>query len=360
MILFCSTKPQEQYSFIIDKLHDMKSTLVFDNTQDFTELIDTLKNSTIYDTVIIDLVSYEQDYSVIEDLIKVLIMFSTSNVILLAFGHKSDEHIQRLSTKCSTIITAVSEDSILYELECHLNNKPINVNLSLHDTVTSTIPNAPMKQVRIGVYGICNRIGVTTFALQLSKYISSLSKSVLCAERNTSNHLFEVSKSVTCDIDEGNGIVKLDKHLHLQYYKELFDTDVLSGYSYIVYDLGAGGSCTIDEFLSCDIKVLICGSKSWELSSLSIILPQVYKDLNTHYVYNFTDTSDVSLCSGILKFMDYADTRTYFNGYSPTLLGNVSDDTRVVFDKVLGLVSVGNTHGVNASKKKGKRFFGLI
>lgn len=68
-----------------------------------------------------------------------------------------------------------------------------------HDTITSTIPNSPMKQVSIGVYGICSRIGVAKFELQLSRYIYSLSKFVLCTEGNTSNHHRQYSFKINKD-----------------------------------------------------------------------------------------------------------------------------------------------------------------
>lgn len=360
MILFCSTKPKEQLEMLIEVIKRYDDAIDYDSSDDYVTLANTIKTTSFYKAIVIDIDSYSLSPEQLYSSTLSLVTLSTSNIILLAFGGADSEVVGKLSSITSRIITAMQEQQITRELEIHLQGGIVT---PMGGATTADTLQGTKSQKRIGVMGICSRIGVTTVALQLSRHLANMGKSVIYVQSNGSNHLALIAEANTSLVQNTDSSVFEQGNLHFVSNESYLSQSTLSRYSYIVYDYGVGG---LDEYLSCECKVLVCGSKEWEIDKLPDFLVQLYHDKTVHYIFNYTSIDDERVKSSILELMDYADTRTHFLDYTPNYLDGVSEHNGGIFNAVLNVTAPApavvekDESGKVGEVKKRKKFFGLL
>lgn len=143
----------------------------------------------------------------------------------------------------------------------------------------------------IGVSGVINRIGTTHTVLSLASYLSSLYK-VAVVELNSVNPVFlTIKNSYEADLDN-DGSFFFNNIRFFPYHKD-FNMLVLMNYDfdYIILDLGPYEQCNKNEFWRSSLRILLSGSKLWEISSLEMFFKEkenTRKDI-VNYIFSFAD-----------------------------------------------------------------------
>ena len=142
----------------------------------------------------------------------------------------------------------------------------------------------------IGVAGAESNIGVTHNAIVLANYFRRQGFMVALAEVNDSGAFKEICKDYEESMfEEGyftmNGV---------DFYPDMECEDMQAiqtrSYNVIILDFGAYSGKNREAFERCEDKIIIAGSKSWELDAVNRIFANASKDVLLKYVFCFNFT----------------------------------------------------------------------
>lgn len=135
------------------------------------------------------------------------------------------------------------------------------------------------EQINIGVLGIKSGIGTTSQSIAIIKYINQETNSMQACyiERNKSNILKSIEKSY--NIKEKNNAITFE---NVDMYP-----NKPRGYKYNIFDFGNIEKIeNVKEFQKCDIKIIIAGSKAWQMDYLYKTFEILEKEqINTIFLY---------------------------------------------------------------------------
>ncbi len=137
----------------------------------------------------------------------------------------------------------------------------------------------------IAVAGSQQRVGVTHLSIRLCKYFLQAGKDCMYLEKNHSGQVNEIRKRYEeVSVQEGIYDVK-----GIPMTTQDIPTKNISGYQVMVLDYGCLSKDNLYDFLKADRKLLILGSKDWELQHSEQVLSMTaeYKDIT--YLFNFLD-----------------------------------------------------------------------
>lgn len=167
-------------------------------------------------------------------------------------------------------------------------------------------------KVIIAVAGSEGNIGVTHHCLVLSNYLRSKGYIVAIAEMNGSDDFLQIQD----DFEEKmypEGFFTLNG---VDYYPKWEKSPVLDGsYNFIVLDMGSYETCDRALFERCEEKIIITGSKSWELQSADRVFTLASEDAlkKYHFCFNFTPQKDYK---AIQESMNKISKQVFFLEYS--------------------------------------------
>lgn len=168
-----------------------------------------------------------------------------------------------------------------------------------------------MKIKTVGVAGSLCRIGTTTQAIQLVKYLKLMGYSTAYVEMNSNGYIdslinyYEVKAGIDCVIFEDVELYKREKIL-VANKKE---------YEYLIKDYGSidGTEFESISFTEQEIRIVTCGSKPNELQAVERVLRNpVLEDIQ--YMFSFVPKEERAALKEMMD--DYAD-RTFFVEYTP-------------------------------------------
>lgn len=168
-----------------------------------------------------------------------------------------------------------------------------------------------MKIKTVGVAGSLCRMGTTTQAIQLVKYLKLMGYAAAYIEMNSNYYIndlisyYEVKKTEDCVIFEGVELYKREKLLAAN----------RKDYDYLIKDYGYVGSedFEIVSYTEQDIRIITCGSKPSELSAVETVLRNsVFEDMK--FVFSFVPKDDRTAIKEMME--DYAQ-QTFFVEYVP-------------------------------------------
>ena len=196
----------------------------------------------------------------------------------------------------------------------------------VHEEPTEAIAeqsdNSVTKQIVIAIGGCCERIGTTTQALQLVKYLQFMGHRACYIQYNPRGYDF-VGKTKEIldleDVDKDIGRVtfaNVDMYAAPEHIAEIKSM----GYEYLIYDFGHDFSVT--EWLEKDIRILVCGSSPYELDCCSEFLlkgsqsytSHIISNNKVHYIFSFVPEEDMD---DIKELMESEGDHTYFSAYTP-------------------------------------------
>lgn len=148
---------------------------------------------------------------------------------------------------------------------------------------------ADLKFTTIGVVGAQERIGTTTQALHIVKYLTCKGYTACYIHINNTNYINELKEWWGADnIDEHTGKLTYEGVDHFYKIEQLSEIKKL-GYDFYVYDYGSlTGHFNRESFLERDIKVYVLGWKPPEMqATYRLLQSKIYID--GKYILSFGD-----------------------------------------------------------------------
>ena len=243
------------------------------------------------------------DDEIIQALETFRIMSDQTKIIILAPNRSEGDD---LLTKCfqMSIYNIICTDDFL-EIKEQLNYC-IRTGMQYKDAIRfkdaksqdKVIVKKEIKQVvskvMIGLAGSSARIGVTHNAIVLANYLRSRGFMVAIAEYSQNNALEEIRESF-------DGKLLDDSYFSvngIDYYPDA-DTDRIGSilgksYNFILIDFGSFETCDRVTFNKSDVRIIIAGSKPWEVNRVNSIFELSAREtlMQYHFCFNFTAEKD--------------------------------------------------------------------
>lgn len=183
-----------------------------------------------------------------------------------------------------------------------------------HKKVQKLQQRSGSRTLKIAVIGAMRRIGTTTVALQLVKYLNDQEEHAAAyLQYNNSDFITDLKEICCADVDTG----KPDKITFAN--TDIFSDPrkvngiISSGYQYIVYDYGDIKSISQSSAFEKDIILLVGGAEPDEIRAMTAAM-EVFNQKNVFYFFNFTPLSDRE---ELLDMMEGYRNKTFFLDYIP-------------------------------------------
>lgn len=164
----------------------------------------------------------------------------------------------------------------------------------------------------VGVAGSLSRIGTTTQAVQLVKYLKLMGYQACYIEVNNHKYLDKITKFY-CDIKKEKTCLNYGD---VELYARNQISEIQKGnYDYLVKDYGSYGEPEFEQisFAEQDIKIFVCGTKPNELEQAQDVIMRYYQE-EIGYIFSFVPNEDRA---GIKEMMEGKNEMTYFADYTP-------------------------------------------
>lgn len=277
------------------------------------QLTSILKRQMEY--LVIDVEQYIDDAEEIAKKIESVKRAKNCDVIIYAPGYdKRSRVIEELEKRgIRYYIFSADQSGARDEFERCLNGYYIEPNEESQKEET-TISAKVYQGKKIGVTGVCRRIGTTTAAVQIVKYLQLKGYKACYIEVNETGFVQKHGKFFVSDHDEMLGCVRyenVDMFYKQEHLQEIFAMD----YEYFVFDYGAYSDRGFNKtsFLEKDIRIFVAGSKALEMEyTQEVIRNEYYSDVE--YLFNFISEKERP---DLLEYMEEKTESTYFTVYAP-------------------------------------------
>ena len=177
-----------------------------------------------------------------------------------------------------------------------------------------------VSRVLVGVTSSQSRMGVTHNILTFAVYLRKLGFLVAVVEKNNSGSLEQIR-------------IGHNEKLHTESYFTMYGVDFYPAvldktkmkiildktYNFILCDYGSIQQCDKADFLNCHEKVLIVGSKTWELPYLNRILKEYPDNVlqQFHICFNLVYEKHKKYLKQAMKYADDKPMPVFFLDYNP-------------------------------------------
>lgn len=224
------------------------------------------------------------------------------------------------------------------------------------------------KTTTIALAGSINRIGTTTQALQIVKYLiykgykacyievnnNVYENNTLSQEKEPLTYTRKLKKILSLNEDEEINMIKyegIELYNNIDKLADIKDRD----YDFIVFDYGCykNNSFNKASFLKDDINIFICGSEITEIDEAAALASNISYE-KSKLVFSFTDKSDeddiISLISSIkIKENEENGARCYFANFTPSPFKLSSID---LYDSLLDIKATEDSLALSKAKEK--------
>lgn len=177
------------------------------------------------------------------------------------------------------------------------------------------IRQAQKQKTEVGVVGCQHRIGATTQALQIVKYLTLKGYKACYIEANQSGWILDYMSSRTEDeyrYSEQVGLVSykgMDLYVDRQFIPMIKKKD----YDFFIYDYGSYQDDSFEKmsFNEKNIGIVVGGIKPGELETMGQVLDDTLARNNIFYIFSFIDT-DTTDKKDIIELMDERANQTSF------------------------------------------------
>lgn len=276
MILFAGSEERGYFLEEPAKTKKMKVEYLGNAISIETQLTAILEKTMQY--LVIDIEQYIDKADELATKIESIKRAKNCNVIIYAPGYVRESRIiQELNFRgIRFYIFAVGQADAKEEFERCLNG----YYLQMDDPLEEEDREAAQKDMtgkRIGITGVCRRIGTTTEAVQLVKYLQVKGYKACYIEVNNTGFVQEHGQVFVSEHDEYLGRVTyegVDLYYKQEKIQEIFHQD----YDYFVFDYGAYSEQGFNKtsFLEKDIRIFVAGSKATEMKYTQQVLQNEY------------------------------------------------------------------------------------
>lgn len=343
MIAFIA-KPQ--FLFLLEGMSG--SHELIGDTNDINQIVGRLKNATHYSHIVIDIGMFTNSPNDIANSLFLLNSTNNTPLIVIAQGYcVGDELLSELvANGVYNFILSFDIADAMSEMQTALKGVDLDdvrhfINVDqLGERSLFRFKKASLKTVTVGIAGVCGRIGTTTQAMRLARYLLDSGFTTCCCEQNESGHI-ELIKNVYSSAKYRGGYIDY-RDLHI-YYKSKPSP---SAYNYIIYDFGTD----LTKLATCDLKLVVAGCTAWEMMALSSAFPFLGDINSIFYIFSFTSKSEYD---DILDFMENRWNSTYFAEYSPDMFADISSSEKELYGKIISVKQGQGKKVVEAPKKSG-------
>lgn len=166
----------------------------------------------------------------------------------------------------------------------------------------------------IAVAGTMSRIGTTTQALQIVKFLMFNGYKAAYIQMNSTGYAQNLAEYYETECNDELGKVTYE-NTDLFYKPEKISELLKMDYDFYVYDFGVFEDTDYSKvsFLEKDIKIVVCGVKANEIIKTTAIIDNVfYADVN--YIFSFVPDGDKA---DVYELMDEKKEKSFFSGYVP-------------------------------------------
>lgn len=189
-------------------------------------------------------------------------------------------------------------------------------NVSKEQVVVKTEVKKTVNKVMLGMVGTQRRIGTTHNAMILANWLRKKGYMVALAEMNQHHSFEEISANMDLRVAEDGTFT----HNGVDFYPDVNESKLATilgkSYNFIIIDFGNFIQCDRVSFNKCDVRIVVAGSKAWEMPSVEKFFSLV-GELETlkgyHYCFNLTPDSWRADCkSGMgeleqVYFLEYTE-----------------------------------------------------
>lgn len=230
----------------------------------------------------------------------------------------------------------ISEDCIEFlSGNSNIETKKDQMNNMVYDEV-KIMPFAKIniERTTIGVAGTIERIGVTTQAIQLCKWLKMKGKNVCYIQMNDSGYVENLKvfyENVV--VDEAQGCVSYE-NVEMYYDKARIDEILNRNYDFYVYDYGTITNEYFQKtsFFEKNYKIVVTGTKPTELNSFNRCMEELYHK-HIHYVFSFVSEGDRE---NVMEMMSDKDKYSYLAGVTLDMF-SLNSDNISNFEKIIPL-----------------------
>ena len=230
----------------------------------------------------------------------------------------------------------ISEDCIEFlSGNSNIETKKDQMNNTVYDEV-KIMPFAKIniERTTIGVAGTIERIGVTTQAIQLCKWLKMKGKNVCYIQMNDSGYVENLKvfyENVV--VDEAQGCVSYE-NVEMYYDKARIDEILNRNYDFYVYDYGTITNEYFQKtsFFEKNYKIVVTGTKPTELNSFNQCIEELYHK-HIHYVFSFVSEGDRE---NVMEMMSDKNKYSYLAGVTLDMF-SLNSDNISNFEKIIPL-----------------------
>lgn len=318
MILFVGSI--EQGFFVEDFDEDVEYT---GSSSSLADMQNDILTSKAYRYIVIDISNFIEHYTMqVQEILKIK-NCTNAEIIIMAVGYNYN----------SVIIQKLREAGIQYfitssilahqkkEMQQAMDGIQTDIEITgeeLEEKILDAAP-APLQNGRtiIAIVGACKRIGTTTQAIQIIKYLSLLGLKAAYVEMNGNRYverLKELYGIEMSDEEQQQGKVTY-QGVDMFYKQEKIAAILKLDYDYYIYDFGAFTDTNFNliNFLEKDISIIVGGAKPNEMDSISALISKTIIN-DVFYIFSFSHSSEHE---DILELMEEKAERTAFAIYSP-------------------------------------------
>lgn len=242
-------------------------------------------------------------------------------VICIVADQKTDRKLILSLAGCG--VTAIVQLDELYRVPEYLEAYPEQLDYQLlqiqGDETAGTAGKdriALRRKTTVAVLGVMPRIGTTTHALCLAKYLNDRGYKAAYIELNDSDYIRKLATTYTDAIEDAATGKVTYEGLDMYYNPGSVPAALRMPYLFYIYDFGDIHDLKTREqitWLEKDIKVLVAGTKPNEIAELQYAVPKVYNQ-NTKYLFNFCSEAEQE---DVKARMGSRAEVTYFSSWLP-------------------------------------------
>lgn len=280
----------------------------------------TVITSAPYDFIVIDITQFVDSVDEIVSVIKTIITTMAVPVVMYAVGiSDNSEVVLKLSEiGITAFIRGVTPPTQREQFRGYINHyQPISFvpEIEKQERPPKDTAIQSKKYKSISLCGAERRIGTTTQAVQIVKYLQYNGKTAAYVEMNNTgfvNQLARVYSDVVFDTAKNKVTYK---NIDFFCVKENLSEILKMNYDYFVFDYGSADEPYFNaiSFIEKDIAIIVCGSSPNEWDATNAVLRKSLLN-DAFYIFNFCDTSEHT---DIRELMQERAKKTIFSEYTP-------------------------------------------
>lgn len=243
----------------------------------------------------------DTDEEILQAIENYRMMYGNARVVILATNRRTGDELLKKLFQLGLYNLVLTEDYLVLKEElriCITSGKSFRDAVEFKDAESyeKTLVKQEIKQiinkVMIGISGTQRRIGCTHTAISLAAALRSRGYMVAVAEYNDSADFLHImenfsEKLIDNDYFSINGV---------DYYPARNETSLAAilgqGYNFVIIDFGCYEACDQVTYNKSDVRLMVCGSKPYELPQVEKIFSLCPEDmlLQMNFMFNFTYT----------------------------------------------------------------------